>query len=123
VGGGVTDGRRSHDWSTSILCFRVCLLQVLSDISESWLNVEPWTCILWLLLGPGDACIFVFLQLSDYFLEWEWAQTLNSEDGYVVLTFLLPSSLKVIVDLARAEDNLSHLVLWKGLRVNILNQT
>ena len=61
-----------HHWSSSILGL-VRALQMLQDVPQPWLGVRPGTSILWLFLGPGYLGVAVFFQLSDNFLEWEWA--------------------------------------------------
>jgi hypothetical protein len=99
VSGGVTYSCGSHDWSSSVLWVRISLLQVLSDVSQSWFNIQPWAGVLGLLLGPCHTSIFIFLQLGNDFFEWEWAKTFDSKDCNVVLAILFSSSLEVIVDL------------------------
>lgn len=69
-----------RDWSSGIgnLQVLLALSKELLDVSESWLGICPSTGILWFLLGPSDASVLVFLQLSDDLLEWEWAVRLYS---------------------------------------------
>jgi len=111
VGLCVSDSGSSHDWSSSegnliMICnMRSLLLHILENVSHSWLNVEPSTSVLWLLLGPCDSGIAVLPEVRNEPLEWEWAQTLNSQNGNIVLSISSSLSLEVVVDLTGAKND------------------
>ena len=87
------------------------LLQVLPDVQEARLHVVPGTGVLWLFLGPCDLGIFVLFALCDDFLEGEWTESLNTQNGDIIIALLLSGCLQVIVNLTGAEDYFSDFVL------------
>ena len=111
------DCSRPHDSSSSIVHL-LRSVQVAHDVSKSWLDISPWSCILWFLLSPSDFSILVILELSDDLLEWEWAKALTSQNSNIVDSVLFSLRLKVVVNLTRAENHFSHLVwAFKVLRL------
>jgi hypothetical protein len=51
-------------------------------------------------LGPGDSGVVVLSKVRNESFEWEWAQALYSQDGYVILSISCSLSLKIVVHLA-----------------------
>lgn len=118
---GKADCCSGGNGSASIADLCICSVQVLECISDSGLDIEPATSILWLLLHPSDGSVLVRLEVRDESLEWEGAQTFNSKNGHIVSASLLPLLLQVVVHLAGAQENLGHLISWKKVWVLVLN--
>ena len=81
---GETDSSGCHDWSSGVLNLVVGLLEMSLDVPQPWLNVGPWTSILWLLLSPCNIGVLELLKLRNDLLEWEWAEALDSDDGDII---------------------------------------
>ena len=84
------------------------------DISESWLDVTPSTSILWLFLSPSDGSIGVGFQLIHDLLEWEWAETLNSENSNIISILFGSSAFEIIVNLSGTKNDFFNLVRFKS---------
>lgn len=54
-------------------------------------------------------------------MEWEWTQTLDSQDGDVMESLGVSLLLEVEVNLAGAENHFSDLALVKSLGVLVFN--
>jgi len=99
VHGSKSDSGSSRNWSSGV-CDGVILLHIFSKIAKSWLNIEPCTSVLWLFLGPCYRGVRVFPKVGNESLEGEWAETFDSDEGYVILSLFLSGFVEVIVDLA-----------------------
>ena len=115
-------GRGCHNRSSTVKHFGILSSQVLLDVSDSWLDIGPWSCILGLFLCPHHFSVFILFHFADDFFEWEWAKGFNSKNCSIVLVKLLPFGLKIVIYLAWAEDDsLDLLRSYKSLRL-ILNK-
>jgi len=92
----------SHDWSSCIFNLGILLANMLLNVSESWLNISPWSSILWLLLTPSYLSILVILKFADDFLEWEWAERFCSENSNIISSKFFSLSFKIVVNLTAA---------------------
>ena len=113
VRAAITGSGCCHHWSSGIawlgLSAQMCL-----NISESWLDVTPSTSILWLFLSPSDGSIGIVFQLSHDLSEWEWTETLNSENSNIISIVFCSSCFKIIVDLSGTENDFFNLVSFKS---------
>jgi hypothetical protein len=108
---GKSDGGGGHNWSSSVLDGQVLLADVFQDVSHPWHCICVRSSILWLFLSPSHRGVAVLFELLFDGSKWEWAKTLNSDDGNVVVSLGCSFSLKIVVNLARAEDDLSDFVV------------
>jgi len=53
-------------------------------------------------------------QLSDDFREWEWTETLDSENGNVISILFCSSSFEIVVNLTGTENDSFNLVWFKS---------
>lgn len=109
MSGNETNGCSCSYWSSCVLYF-VWLIEEVLDISQSWLSINPSSSILRLLLGPADFSVFELFKLSNDFLKWEWAIALNSQNSDIINIILSSSCFKIIINLSRAEHDLSNLL-------------
>lgn len=81
------------------------------QVAHARLNEEPGTLVLWLFLHPRNFGVLVASKVWLHVAEWERSKLLQSHDGNVLDSTLISLCLEVIVDLARAEDDLLDLVI------------
>jgi len=105
-----TNSSGSHDWSSCICNLGIFLSNMLLNISESWLNIGPWSSILGLFLAPGNFSILVLLQLTDNFLEWEWTERFSSENGNISSSKSFSLSFKIIINLTATKYYFLNLI-------------
>lgn len=91
------------------------------QVTHAGFDERPSALILRLFLRPHNAGILVALEVCLHGLEREWSQLLDSYNRDVLNTTLCALRLKIIVDLATAEDNASDFVISDEILALIVN--
>jgi len=85
--------------------------------SQSWLAEIVETHVFVLFLDPVNFRVFVFLELRDHLVVWEWSDLFNSSDSNIIFKSSCSSFLnKIIVDLSRAEHQSLDIIGILGCR-------
>jgi hypothetical protein len=103
----VTGSSRSTNRSSDVLNFGVFVLKMLQGSAETGLEETPASRILLFLLAPNYFSVRVGFKGGHEGVEREGSKLLETEHSHVLGSKLLTLGNQVIVDLARAEDDLS----------------
>ena len=76
-------------------------------VAETRLHKAESTLVLWFFLSPHDLGVLVSVEGTLDVSEGEWRELLNSDDGNILDSSLGSLVLEVVVDLARAVDDLA----------------
>jgi hypothetical protein len=104
--------RRCHGFASAVCRANVAL--AVDDTGrrhDTVLHEIPRTHVFRLFLGPHKFSIGVLIQLQGDLIERERAQLLDAHNRHVVQLHVAPLFQKLVVDLARAKNNTTHVLV------------